>query len=182
MNKIYAGIGSRETPKEVLALFYKIGKSLARKNFILRSGHADGSDIAFENGCDSLNGQKEIWLPWKGFNNSTSKYVITNDSKAYGYAEENIQGFKYIKSQGAKKCIARDVLQVLGEDLNTPVDFVVCWTEDGKLKGGTRHAINIATKNNISVFNRGSYNDDESFVNDLKMFIEENYIRMENNL
>ena len=175
MNYIYAGIGSRETPKDVLDLFYKIGKALAKKNFTLRSGHADGSDIAFENGCDSVNGDKEIWLPWKGFNNSTSKYIISNDSKAYGYAEENIQGFKYIKSQGAKKCIARDVLQVLGEDLNILVDFVVCWTEGGKLKGGTRHAINISNQNNIPVFNRGSYNDDESFINDLKDFLDKNY-------
>ena len=50
----YAGIGSRETPSEILKLFENVGKFLAKKNFILRSGHAPGADISFENGADKI--------------------------------------------------------------------------------------------------------------------------------
>ena len=47
----YAGIGSRNTPKEVLDVFESIGKYLALQGFVLRSGGADGADRAFERGC-----------------------------------------------------------------------------------------------------------------------------------
>ena len=40
----YAGIGSRETPTEILNIFENIGFYLAKNNFILRSGHAGGAD------------------------------------------------------------------------------------------------------------------------------------------
>lgn len=42
MEKYYAGIGSRSTPKDILKLFESLGRYLATCNFILRSGGADG--------------------------------------------------------------------------------------------------------------------------------------------
>lgn len=39
-----------------------IGEFLAGKNFILRSGHADGA--------------KEIYIPWKGFNGANNSAII----------------------------------------------------------------------------------------------------------
>ena len=59
---IYAGIGSRETPEGVLLKMEKIAFYLAhRYDATLRSGGAIGADIAFEAGCDSANGKKEIF-------------------------------------------------------------------------------------------------------------------------
>jgi predicted Rossmann fold nucleotide-binding protein DprA/Smf involved in DNA uptake len=61
MEEIYfGGIGSRETPENVLKIMTQLGYSLAKKDFILRSGGANGADLAFENGCDKANGKKEI--------------------------------------------------------------------------------------------------------------------------
>ena len=51
MSKIYTGIGSRNTPKEVLELMKTIGKYLGCLGYELRSGGADGADSAFESGC-----------------------------------------------------------------------------------------------------------------------------------
>ena len=48
----YAGVGSRETPQDVLKIMWKIGKHLADKGYTLRSGGARGADAACENGCD----------------------------------------------------------------------------------------------------------------------------------
>lgn len=61
-NIFYTGVGSRETPNKVIDLMYRIAKFLAERNWILRSGGAVGADKAFENGCDNVNGKKEIYF------------------------------------------------------------------------------------------------------------------------
>lgn len=47
----------------------------------------------------------------------------------------------------------RNVCQILGADLHTPVQMVICWTKGGKLVGGTAQALRIARANNIPIFN-----------------------------
>jgi hypothetical protein len=66
---------------------------------------------------------------------------------------------------GARSLHARNVHQVLGEDLRTPSEFVVCWTPDGceteaersKETGGTATAIVIAYRHNIPVYNMAKF-------------------------
>lgn len=171
MNKIYTGIGSRDVPKEIEAIFTKIAMSLAKRDYTLRSGGADGSDLAFECGCDRLRGKKEIYIPWKGFNNSNSElYGVTDEM--YRIAERYHPYWHNLKD-GAKKLHARNCSQILGKDLNTPTNFVICYTKDGKLQGGTAQALRIAMDYDIKIFNAGSYDDLNEFVNDIKEFIEE---------
>ena len=57
----------------------------------------------------------------------------------------------------AKQLHARNVYQVLGKDLNTPSDLLVCWTKYGEEVGGTATAIKLAKLHNISVCNIGDY-------------------------
>lgn len=65
--RYYAGIGSRETPPYVQKLMTEIAAVLEQRNFVLRSGGANGADKAFENGV--VNKQEaEIYVPWPGFN------------------------------------------------------------------------------------------------------------------
>ena len=57
--------------------------------------------------------------------------------------------------------MARNVYQILGLDLNTPVDFVICWTPCGSQTdkqrsiktGGTGLAISLADSLGIKVYN-----------------------------
>lgn len=49
--------------------------------------------------------------------------------------------------------MSRNSYQVLEKDLNTPVEFVLCWTKDGKASGGTGQAMRIAKDKNIPIFN-----------------------------
>lgn len=65
----------------------------------------------------------------------------------------------YALKPAAKKLIARDAYQILGMDLNSPVDFVICYTAGGKVDGGTGQAIRIAMDHNIPVVNAGAYPD-----------------------
>lgn len=167
--KYYAGIGSRETPKEILDVFTKLGKFLASKKYTLRSGHADGADMAFENGCDLVNGDKEIFLPWNNFNNSNSKLVL-NSKDAYDIASQYHPYWHNLK-EGARKLQARNSHQVLGWDLNTPSDFIICWTKNGKGVGGTGQAIRIAKAHNISVFDAGSYKDLDDVILNLTTYL-----------
>lgn len=154
LGKSYSGIGSRTVPEKVIEQILELSVLLAQKGMILRSGGADGADTAFEVGCDSVNGQKEIYLPWKGFNDNTgidSTKIDTYD-EAQQIAEEYHPAWKYLKHY-SKKFHTRNVYQVLGKDLNSPVEFVVCYTQDGKASGGTGQAMRIAEANNIPIYN-----------------------------
>lgn len=52
-------------------------------------------------------------------------------------------------------------------NLDSPVDFVVCWTKNGELKGGTALGMRIAKHYNIPIYNLAIDKDIES----LKEFI-----------
>ena len=157
--KYYAGVGSRKTPEDILEMMTKIAEGLSR-NYILRSGGADGADSAFERGA----GNKKIsYIPWPGFNGSKEK-CINVSSAAMKLASEFHPGWMYL-SYGARKLHARNGYQILGEGLDTPADFVICWTPGGKDVGGTGQAIRIAKANRVKVFNLAN-NEDFNFWKD----------------
>lgn len=147
----YTGIGSRSTPPDVQKLFQYIAGTLAQDGYVLRSGAAPGADTAFEYGCKMAHGPAEIYLPWRMFNNSPSRLWKIPD-EAFDIAG-TIHPNWNVLSHTDRKLHARNVMQVLGEDLNTPSIFVVCWTKDGKRIGGTRTAIVLAERYDIPVYN-----------------------------
>lgn len=145
--RYYAGIGSRETPESLKPTIERIVKRLNELRYTLRSGGADGADTFFEEHATN----KEIFLPWKGFNkNASALFNISGDS--YKMASQFHPTYERL-SEGAKKLMARNCHQVMGGDLKTPVEFVICWTKDGKASGGTGQAIRIAEHWNIPVWN-----------------------------
>lgn len=151
----YAGIGSRKTPPAVLHTMKRIAERLEDRGYTLRSGGADGADKAFESGCL----RKEIFLPWPGFNGNDSS-LNSPSAKASEVAAAVHPVFSRL-SDAAKKLMARNSHQILGADLRSPVDFVVCWTPDGAESerertpetGGTGQAIALASRWGIPVFN-----------------------------
>lgn len=165
----YAGIGSRETPTEVLEYFQKVARFLAKRGVVLRSGGADGADKAFEIGCDSVRGDKEIYLPWRYFEDSSSDLVVSNP-EAYEIAEQ-LHPYWHNLKDGAKKLQARNTHQVLGWDLKTPSRFIMCWTKNGKGSGGTGQAIRVAEHYGIPVFDAGGYTSLVEVKKNLKEFL-----------
>lgn len=150
---IYTGIGSRQSPKEILELIEKIARKLAKDGYLLRSGGAPGADTSFEKGCDKERGAKEIYLPWQGFNKNTSKLVHPMP-EAFNLAQEIHPAWSKC-SPAAKKLHARNIHQVLGTNLDSPVKFVLFWaeTKNQKVEGGTATAVNLAIQLNIPTFN-----------------------------
>jgi hypothetical protein len=150
IDKKYAGIGSRKTLLKEQMLETKIATILEKKGYCLYSGHADGSDKAFENGVkDPIN--KRIIIPNKGYNGSESIYFDVPE-EAYEIASQFHPVWLKLKPY-VKKLIARTSVVILDYDLKTPVKFIVCWTPNGKVVGGTGQALRIAKHYNIRVFN-----------------------------
>jgi len=165
MRKYYTGVGSRSTPPDILELMSKIAKDMQMLGYVLRSGGAGGADEAFEKGADEMH--REIYLPWQGFNG--------NGSKLAGVCNGAIQRASEIHpawarcSVGVKKLHARNVYQVLGKDLKTPSEILICWTRNAEVKGGTATAIRLAKEVGAKVYNLC----DENRKNDLLKWIKE---------
>lgn len=152
----YAGIGSRKTPSAILHMMSNFATHLERRGWTMRSGGANGADSAFEAGIQISNQNKEIYLPWGKFNGNSSP--LTKPSEQAMIIAEQFHPAWDKCSDGAKLLHARNVHQMLGRYLATPSLFVICWTPDGNISGGTGQALRMANSFNIPVFNMGTPN------------------------
>lgn len=153
----YAGIGSRKTPDYILDLMEAVARKLRKDRMILRSGHAPRADQAFERGAGA---DAQIFLPWPSFEQD-----VQIDPKAFVLVEPNLHAADIAAnfhpvwdslSRGARLLHARNAHQILGPEPSarpTPVEFVLCWTPEGKPSGGTGQAIRIAEDRGIPIWN-----------------------------
>ena len=168
--KAYAGIGSRSTPPETLAMMRQFAHELARRGWTLRSGAADGADRAFEEGAyDAVMSEPrlpkpQIFLPWPSFNEGSRVMVL----KRYYVSEPQPEAFDIAArfhpawdrcKRGAKALHARNVHQILGPDVTAPdlSRFVLCWTPAASGSGGTGQAIRIAQAYEVPVFDLATH-------------------------
>lgn len=141
----YTGVGSRNTPNDVLALMNSIAIKMQKLGYILRSGGADGADKAFESGTGP-----------------TKQIFYANDCTLEAMAiAEQFHPAWHKCSQFARKLHGRNAFQVLGPNLNDPSKYCICWTSDGATThmercfktGGTGTAISIADAYKVPVIN-----------------------------
>lgn len=138
----YAGIGSRQTPTNVLGLMSQFAYKAETAGWKLRSGSAKGADGAFSAGC-ICDFHKEIYLPYGEI-----------PVKAYEIAMRFHPAWSRC-SDFARRAHARNILILLGENLNDPVDMVICWTFAAQVVGGTGHSTCVANAHDIPVHNLG---------------------------
>lgn len=154
MGKIYAGVGSRETPDHVLNLMTAGASELSKQGWALRSGHAYGADYAFESGSS----RSEIHLPWASYNKALNRiegasYIVPEiTAEIHNIAAAHHPAWDRL-SDAVKAFMYRNVTIVLGIELATPADMLVCWTPQGKVTGGTGHAMRVAQTHGIPIFN-----------------------------
>jgi hypothetical protein len=161
----YAGIGSQKTPEVVQNWMEAISLELEKRGFLLRSGNAKGADKAFARKV-SLS-RKRIYLPVKRFQgadniNFSLPSKWENWREALEIASLLHPAWNKLDSF-ALDCMGRNVYQVLGDDLNSPVKFVMCWApspriEEGRVvdtAGGTGMAVRLAAKRGIAVYHLG---------------------------
>ena len=168
---IYAAIGSRKTPDDIQVVMFKIAYEFASRGYILRSGGANGADMAFQRGCETWCDEndipyferQEIYLPWDGFNGLSQcdedGITIKQHWLAREIASEHHPTFDTL-SESVKTLMARNTMQMFGTESNSPeTDLVICWTPDGAISkttpnsGGTGQAIRMASHSNIPVIN-----------------------------
>lgn len=150
--KFYAGVGSRETPPEVLHWMTWAARALKAQGWTLRSGHADGADAAFEEGAGE---QAQVFLPWPGYNHETPVQgwrMDRPDANAFTLAQE-VHSNWYTMGSGGRALHARNAHILFGQHLVEPVRFVLCWTESGHRRGGTGTTMRMALNHNIEVLN-----------------------------
>lgn len=185
----YAGVGTRhlENHPGVAEAMTKLAKRLADMGWVLRSGHADGSDQAFEVGAGN---RSNIYMPYKNFNSKTMKPLgyavtfrdehVTDEDRRR--AEDSVIRYhpngeglrrKWEESQreGGDKgkgfgyeAMRRNYFQVMGTNGEPESAFVACFSD---APGGTDQAIAIARDRGIPVFNAAEYDDLDQWVNDV---------------
>jgi len=162
--KFYAGIGSRQTPPEILERMTAIALELRAHGWTLRSGGAAGADTAFARGAGD---DAVIYLPWNGFNDlwagDAGKYwgggepdarciVAGFDPRLERVAKAHHPVWGAL-SRGARALHTRNVAQIAGYPNGQPLSsFVICWTPGGLGHGGTGQAIRIATTLAVPVY------------------------------
>lgn len=147
----YAGIGPRKTPEHIQNLMTDLAEQLSETDWCLRSGHATGADQAFGRGATLA----QVFLPWEGYNDARS------DNERFGHLEVSEKQYEIARthhpawdkcSDGARLLLCRNVPIILGESLEDPAKCVITWTPDPNYRGGTTHALKIASTYGVPVF------------------------------
>jgi predicted NAD-dependent protein-ADP-ribosyltransferase YbiA (DUF1768 family) len=168
----YAGIGSRETPQEVLDKMTEVAKYLDDLGYTLQTGFTfkdkttgldeEGADKAFSDGAKNkiLFGPSGIRNTVNG-KTSLDTYnpnvtIISNDVvKEIHPAPERL-------SSGAIKLMARNTNQIFGKNLDSTVDFVIFYSPETnnplRPKGGTGQAVEMARRKGIPTINMANDN------------------------
>ncbi len=156
----YTGIGTRgykklkDIPDKEKEYLSDLAKRLS-KLYTCRTGDAPGTDTVFK-----MNSVKtDSYIPWENFNGSDST-LYTQPRYAKYLASLNHPYWDKLTGP-VIKLMSRNSLQVLGDDLITPSDFIICYTLDGcndyttrtPSTGGTGLAISLASKLGIPVYN-----------------------------
>jgi len=165
MYRAYAGIGSRQTPKEICEQMTDIASVLDGIGWTLRTGGAKGADLAFADGASFA--QIEEFIPWHKFSPErigVEPIILNQTREVYDLAQkywdsrpDDVDEGKYCDwtslRDTTKLFMMRNVHQILGKDLKTPSKAVICWTPNGAMKGGTSFAMWIAMCHSIPIFN-----------------------------
>jgi O-acetyl-ADP-ribose deacetylase (regulator of RNase III) len=172
-----AGIGSRAITSKESLFIVKLHFCMQLSGYFTYSGAADGEDTSVNYGCLLANLFRQnhlnesplplshsfiAFIPSRYFNGKKESdvYVSKFPNEAIKIATDHHQGWEYLPPY-SKKLMTRNVPQVLGPNLTTPVKMVLCSTPDGayngeqttRKTGGTGQAIRIASTYNIPTFN-----------------------------
>ena len=147
----YAGIGSRETPPDVLKLMEEVALVLTTHGWTMRSGgQPKGADGAFLKGVPDPT-KREIYFPWPGFVAGLPCTLDGPTAAAIELASHHHPNWPAVK-QGGQKLHGRNSHIILGPMLDDPVAFVLCWTPGGGGGGGTGLGMSLAVANSIIVY------------------------------
>lgn len=160
---MYAGIGPRVTPMAVQSVMTFIGTELYKMGFILRSGDGIGADQAWAEEVPAEGTEIFVVNPTPHCPHAQVP-VWTQEqwdfaNKHFGMHRKGASGKELnlmTQSDYVQGLFCRNLNVLMGEDLNTPVDFVAYWFDrdcPNGWAGGTGHTISMANELGIPRFN-----------------------------
>lgn len=170
-----AVIGSRSAPDDIVKLMTQFTSILIEIGYVIQSGGCPlGPDrsatIAIQRHKTTDKSKHRIYISWDGMNDmyhdpSNGVYCPKAHYENYPIARimaEATRGGFYGLYEKGEAHHSRNPYQVLSDDLNTPVDFVLTWAKPkgktGGVAGGTGTAVGLANAHGITVYNL--YNPD----------------------
>ena len=151
---IYAGVGARKTPAPVLDAMKDMATYLAGRGWHLRTGGAKGADDAFARAAPAE--RRTVYLPWRGYNgwSETEGRALTAQElrSLRAAAEPHHPAWQRCPAR-VRDLHARNVAILVGVNMREPVRAMVCWSEGGRVEGGTGMAIRLARHYRIPVLN-----------------------------
>ena len=151
---IYAGVGARRTPPAVLASMRDMARELGALGWHLRTGGAAGADSAFARAAPE--GQRTVFVPWQGYNRwdaAACRVLGAREIEAMREAAAAHHPAWERCGEKVRDLHARNVAVLLGADMGQAVDAMVCWTDRGRVSGGTGMAIRLARHHGLPVLN-----------------------------
>jgi hypothetical protein len=143
-----------------------LAEKLAGESWVLRTGLSPGADQAFYRGALLRGAEIELYLPWPGFQADARPEIerasvreLAEPSAAASELARRFHPHWDTLAPPERQLLARDAHEVLGADLHSPAELVVCWTADGSRDGrglcddGTGQALRIAHHHRIPVLN-----------------------------
>lgn len=186
-------IGSRELEKnskyfDDIKLCYKVCTRLAQLGVTFTSGLCElGMDgiaqKAYSNAVDRGEAKEDQFEVYVADQYNIRKSTLPRKHLAIVGNKELIAESERLASEvhpawdkcndWSKGMHSRNCHQILGYDLKSPVNAVICWTPNGDIRGGTRTAILLAQGANIPIFNLG-IKDKQKVLSEIKEFLEIN--------
>jgi hypothetical protein len=156
-SRCYAGIGSRQTPPEIEHDIRCIVAKCNARGYMLRSGAAEVRTRC-SRGTPQGRALPALEAVREDMDDGVSHCVLRRVGGRVLPGRNTHPRWDRC-TDAARKLHARNAHQILGINLNDPVDFVVCWTPNGAEVGGTRTGIVIARNFGIPVWNLANERD-----------------------
>lgn len=177
MFKIATLVGTRSPPNDISHLANTIGSILSNNGCINRTGGAIGMDSDFAKLYNiSL---IENYRHKSDQIGCINVFELDNIDIAIELISQIVPHYDFL-SEEDKQLHIRNCYQVLGKDLKTPSDVLICYCKviGGKPIGGTATAITLARKHNIKIYNL-YFEKDKKYICEL---LKIPYINPNNNL
>lgn len=183
-------IGSRELEKnskyfDDIKLCYKVCTRLAQLGVIFTSGLCESgmdgiAQKAYSSAVDKGEAKEDQFEVYVADQYNINKSTLPRKHLAIVRNKELIAESERLASEvhpawdkcneWARGMHSRNCHQILGYDLKSPVNAVICWTPNGNVVGGTRTALLLAQNAGIPIFNLGRP-DQDKVLEEIRQFL-----------
>lgn len=171
--KPFALAFNQDIPESILPMLEALTTKLNELGYTVRIGGNKGIEEFIE---DKMQ-RKEVHLPWRNFNEKESKLTF-NTKQAFILAKQFSPVYDRLPDS-VKAFLARNVRLILGNNLKSPLLFLITWSKDGvesakhrtAQTGNVGHVIAMADMLRVPIFNLSK----SSSVDRLKQYLQQDH-------